>query len=83
MRAEDVNIDEALRGKYYVKIFKWKKFCTKMLPKILTSEFLKCHKIIYANVLQKLDAGSNLFSKFITGGKTWIFRYDPWTKFIL
>ena len=57
-----------------------RKFCTKMVPKTLTIEHKANRMDVCLDVLDCLEREPEFFSRFITGGESWILEYDSEIK---
>ncbi len=56
------------------------KMCSKLVPKVLTSEQKKATCVMSETFLNDLKSDDSLFSQIISGDESWVFKYDPSTK---
>ena len=61
---------------YYGRAGGMRKFCAKMVPRLLTDE----QKERRVDILTRLEADPNLLGRTIKGDESWIFEYNPFTK---
>ncbi len=58
-----------------------RKLAPKFVPKVLTPHQLQTRLDLSTSNLQKLDADPSILSKLIATDESWMFTYDPHTKF--
>ena len=57
-----------------------RKFCAKMVPKLLSDEQIERPKELCLDLLQRIENEPDLLNSIITCDETWVFTYDPETK---
>ena len=57
-----------------------RKICAKMVPRLLNEGQKEQHVQVCQNSLEKLETELNLLKRVLTGNESWIFEYDPLTK---
>jgi len=57
-----------------------RKFCAKMVPKLLSDEKKEHRKELCLDLLQHIENEPDLLNSIITCDETWVFTYDPETK---
>ena len=75
--AEQVNIDRETVRKILTEDLDMRKVCAKMVPKELTEEQKQGRGTICQDLLERQD---DILGRIITGDETWVYQYDPETK---
>ena len=57
-----------------------RKLCAKMVPRLLNEGQKKQRVQVCQGILVQLDTEPNLMKRVVTGHESWIFQYDPLTK---
>jgi hypothetical protein len=52
----------------------------KFFPWLLTLKQKERHLFVASDLLECVGADKNFFKKTVTGGKIWVYGYDPKTK---
>ena len=58
-----------------------RRISAKFVPKLLTIEQKQLHLEIAQDMLETVNSDPNFFNTVITGDETWVYGYDPETKF--
>ena len=74
---EQVNIDGETVRKILTEDLDMRKVCVKMVPKELTEEQKQKRVTICQDLLERQD---DILGPVITGDETWVYQYDPETK---
>jgi len=75
--AEQVNIDRETIRKILTEDLDMRNACAKMVPKELTEEQNQRRVTIHQDLLERQD---DILGHVITGDETWVYQYDPETK---
>jgi len=75
--AEEVNIDRKTVRKFLTEDLDMRKVCAKMVPKELTEEQKQRRVTICQDLLERQDY---ILGCVITDDETWVYQYDPETK---
>jgi len=75
--AEQVNIDRETVRKFLTEDLDMRKGCAKMVPKELTEEQKQIRATVCQDLLERQD---DILGRVITGDETWVYQYDPETK---
>jgi len=78
--AEEVNLDRENFRRILREELNMRKFCAKMVPKLLSDEQKERLKKLCLDLLQRIENEPDLLNPIITCDKTWVFMYDPETK---
>ena len=57
-----------------------KKICAKLVPRLLNEGQKERRGQVYQDILEQLETEPNLLKRIVTGDESWIFEYDPLTK---
>ena len=57
-----------------------RKICTKMVSRLLNEGQKERRVQVCQDILELVETKLNLLKRVVTGNKTWIFEYDPLTK---
>ena len=57
-----------------------RKICAKMVPKLLNEGQKERRVQVCKDVLEQLKTKPNLLKRVVTGSESWIFKYNPFTK---
>jgi len=72
-----VNIDRETVRKILTEDLDMRKVCAKMVPKELTEERKQRRVTICQDLLERQD---DILGRVITDDETWVYQYDPETK---
>ena len=57
-----------------------RKVCAKMVPRLLNDGQKENRVQVCQDILKQLEITTDLLSRVVTGDESWIFEYDPLTK---
>ena len=57
-----------------------RKICAKLIPRLLNEGQKERRGQVYQDILEQLEIEPNLLKRIVTGDESWIFEYDPLTK---
>ena len=57
-----------------------RKFCAKMVPRLLNEGQKERHLQVCQDILEQLETEPNLLKRVVTGNESWIFEYESLTK---
>jgi hypothetical protein len=57
-----------------------RKKCAKMVHRNLTEQQRDARESVFADVMEQVEADTDLMERVITGDESWFFQYDPETK---
>ena len=57
-----------------------RKICAKMVPKLLNEGQKERRVQVCQDILKQFETEPNLLKRVVTGDESWIFGYDPLTK---
>jgi histone-lysine N-methyltransferase SETMAR len=78
--SEEVNLNRESVRRILKEELNKRKFCAKIVPKLLSDEQKERLKELCLDLLQRIENEPDLLNWIITCDGTWVFTYDPETK---
>ena len=80
MIAEELSINKDTIWSIITENLEMCKVCAKMVPKLLSEDQKQQRVTVCQDIIERLEDDPDLLRRVITGDESWIFKYDPETK---
>ena len=78
--AKELSINKDTVWSIITENLEMRKVCAKMVPKLLSEDQKQQRVTVCQDIIERLEDDPDLLRRVITGDESWIFEYDPETK---